>query len=476
MSPFDGVSDYDDIASLKTPPYSLEAEQAVLGGLLIDPGAWDRLDGIVAAEDFYRPEHRRIFEVMASLGQDGSPIDPITVADALSHAGQLEQAGGFGYIAELAAKTPGAANVRAYAQAVRERAQLRSLIMAGTEIADSGYNADGRAVADLIDAAQQRVMALGAQSQDGGDLHCSSRFASLIAEWERRSECDGLVGLSTGFEALDRRTNGLGDGNLVILAARPSMGKTALAMNIAEHVAVVEKKPVLVFSMEMSTEELLDRVAASLGRIPYEMIRTGKVFEHSEYSVKVMPTVARLKAAPLYIDDRSSLTVQQMRTTARKIHAKTPVRLVIVDYLQLAGVAARGRNNDTREQEVSGIARGLKSLAKELGCPVIALSQLNRNVEQRPNKRPVNSDLRDSGAIEQDADVIMFIYRDEVYNEDSPEKGITEIITRKLRNGQPGTDRIASNLAMCRFDNLAHDYQPPAAETVRPSRRGGFEY
>lgn len=465
---------YDDIAGLKIPPHSVEAEQSVLGGLMIDAGAWDRLDGILSAEDFYRAEHRLIFAAVSQLAAAGSPVDPITLADILSHAGTLDQAGGIGYLAEMAAKIPSAANIRAYATAVRDRSRLRALITAGNEIADAGYNADGRPVADLIDDAQQRVMALGAQSQDGGDLHCSSRFANLIAEWERRAACDGLVGLSTGFEALDRRTNGLGDGNLVILAARPSMGKTALAMNIAEHVAVVEKKPVLVFSMEMSTEELLDRVAASLGRIPYELIRTGQVFENPEHSAKVMPCVARLKAAPLYIDDRSSLTVQQMRTTARKLHAKAPLRLVVVDYLQLAGSTARGRS-DTREQEVSAIARGLKSLAKELGCPVIALSQLNRNVEQRTDKRPVNADLRDSGAIEQDADTIWFIYRDEVYNEDSPEKGIAEIITRKLRNGQPGTDRIASNLAMCRFENLARGYEPPP-QPERAPRRGGFEY
>lgn len=476
MSPFDGMPDYAEydagIAALKTPPHSVEAEQSVIGGLLIAPNAFDAVSDLIAEPDFFRPEHRAAFAAIAHLAEAGQPHDAVTVCDMLSATGQLDRAGGFAYLVELAKNTPSAANIRAYASAVRERATLRNLITAGQAIADSAYDPAGRTAAELIDEAQAAVIALGDTGSAEPDLHCAGRMKNLIAEWERRAACDGLVGLSTGFEALDRRTNGLGAGNLIILAARPSMGKTSLAMNIAEHTAVVENKPVLVFSMEMTGEELLDRMASAVGKIPYELIRTGRIFGDAEHESKIIPAVGRIKSAPLYIDDRAGLTIAQMRNAARRLHRQHPLALIVVDYLQLAVGKTRSKT-DSREQEISSISRGLKALAKELKCPVIALSQLNRNVENRTNKRPVNSDLRDSGAIEQDADVIWFIYRDEVYNEDSPDKGIAEILCTKQRNGALGVDRLATNLAQCRFENLAPGWQP-REHTPAPRKQGGF--
>jgi replicative DNA helicase len=474
MSPFDGMPDYpdyDDVAALKMPPHSTEAEQAVIGGLLIATNAFDAITDLVAEADFFRIEHRTAFAAIAHLAEAGKPHDAVTVCDMLSATDQLDRAGGFAYLLDLAKNTPSAANIRAYACAVRERATLRNLITAGQAIADSGFSPDGRSAAELIDEAQAVVIALGDTGSAEQDLHCASRMKNLITEWERRAACDGLVGLSTGFSALDQRTNGLGAGNLIILAARPSMGKTSLVMNIAEHCAVTENKPALVFSMEMTAEELLDRMAAAVGKIPYELIRTGKVFGHPDHDSRIIPALGRIKSAPLYIDDRAGLTIAQMRSAARRVHRQSPLSLIVVDYLQLAVGKVRSKT-DNREQEISGISRGLKALAKELKCPVIALSQLNRNVENRANKRPVNSDLRDSGAIEQDADVIWFIYRDEVYNEDSHDKGIAEILCTKQRNGALGVDRLATNLAHCRFENLSAGYQPREHEPAPRKQRG----
>ncbi len=461
-------ADYD-VAQLKLPPHSLEAEQSVLGALMIANDSWDKIADMLTADDFYRPEHRIIFQRMAQLVEANQPIDIVTLPDALTHADELDRAGGFVYLAEIARNTPSAANIRAYAIAVRERATLRKMIQVGQEIADAGYNPDGRRAAELIDEAQAAVFTLSESGASvGRDLRCEVHLRSLLDEWQRRSECDGLIGLSTGFDALDRRTNGLNPGDLIILAARPSMGKTSLAMNIAEHVAVDQKKPVLVFSMEMTAEQLLDRMAASVGRIPYDLIRTGKVFGHDEYDSRILPTVNTINSAPLFIDDRPALTIAQMRATARKEHKRNPLGLIVVDYLQLARAKA-----ESRVMEVTYISQGLKALAKELRVPVLALSQLNRSVDSRSDKRPNNSDLRDSGAIEQDADVIWFIYRDEVYNETSPQKGVAEIICTKQRNGPTGTDYLATNLAQCRFDDLARGYAPP--EQTPPVRRS-FEY
>jgi len=471
MSPFDGVPDEYDLAGLKVPPHSLEAEQSVIGGLLIAANSFDTIADSLGEADFYRQEHRIIFGQIARLADAARPHDIVTVADELEKAYQLERAGGFAYLAELAKNTPSVANIRAYAAAVRERAILRHLIVVGQSVADSGYNPGDRRATELIDEAQAQIISLTDARQGDIDLHAGARLRNVVNEWERRSQCDGLVGLSTGFTVLDKRTNGLSPGDLIIIAARPSIGKTTLAMNIVEAVAIEQQRPVLVFSMEMSAEQLLDRMSSSVGKIPFDLIRTGKVFGDLEYDSRIMPTVSRIKQAPLYIDDRAALSIAQMRATARKVHRTAPLGLVVVDYLQLATAKA-----ETRVLEVGLISRGLKALAKELRVPVIAISQLNRQVDSRTDKRPVMSDLRDSGAIEQDADIIWLLYRDEYYNADSSHKGIAEVDCAKQRNGETGRDYLAAILAQCRFDNLAPGWVRPEPSSAPRSGRRGFEY
>lgn len=457
--------DYD-LAQLRIPPNSIEAEQSVIGGLLIGGNQFDAVADLVCADDFYQPQHRHIFAAMSKLAESDTPIDWMTVADAMTRD-ELDRIGGGIYLAEMARNTPSAANIRAYAKAVKERANLRSLIRIGGEISDSAFDADGKSSAELIDDAQRMILAMGEQTADDGDIHVSASFADYIKELERRTECDGLVGLSTGFAELDQRTNGLTGGELIILAGRPGSGKTTLAMNIAEHVGIAEGKAVLVFSMEMSRVQLIDRMVASVGEIPYALLRSGKAFGHPDFDLKILPTADRVKKSKIYIDERGALTVAQMRVAARRLHKKTPLSLIVVDYLQLARAKAENRVN-----EITAISQALKALAKELNVPVIALSQLSRKCEEQ-KRRPISSDLRDSGSIEQDADSIFLIYRDEVYNEDSQWKGKAEIHCTKLRNGQPGLDILESHLHICKFTNLSNAFTPPVTEQ---KKRGGFAY
>jgi len=453
-----------DLAQLRTPPHSLEAEQSVIGGLLIPGSDLDSVSDLVGENDFYHPAHRIIFRRMVDLANAGKPIDITTTAGSLS-ADEMERIGGFIYLADIARSTPSTANIRAYAAAVKERSSLRALIRAGGEIAELAYDAGGRTSIDLIDEAQRLVLAIDDRNEETTDTHVSASFRDYVAELERRAACDGLAGLSTGFPDLDKRTNGLMGGDLIILAGRPSMGKTALAMNIAEHAAINEGKGVLVFSMEMSRVQLIDRMVASVGKIPFSLLRSGEVFG-SDYNHLITPTASRIKSSKLYIDERGALTVQQMRSAARRLHKKQPLSLIVVDYLQLARAKAENRVN-----EITAVSQGLKALAKELNVPVIALSQLSRKCEEQ-KRRPISSDLRDSGSIEQDADAIFLMYRDEFYNEDSRDKGMAEIHCTKLRNGDPGIDWLQSNLAMCRFQNLAAPYQPRITETTK----AGFAY
>ncbi|KGE03771.1 replicative DNA helicase [Pseudohaliea rubra] len=446
--------DYDsDVARIKMQPHSIEAEQSVLGGLLLSADGWDGVAEVVAAEDFYRPDHRLIFRHVARLAEASDPVDVITVADKLQASGELEAAGGLAYLTELAEGTPSASNIRAYAQVVSERANVRRLIQAAQEIADSGFNPEGRSAGELIDAAERRIMQIAEQGpKAGGPQTVNPLLQGALARIEELFQSGGdITGLSTGYLDLDRFTSGLQRSDLVIVAGRPSMGKTSFAMNLVEHAVLAQERPVLVFSMEMPAEQLIMRMLSSIGRINQTKVRNGKLDQ--EDWPKLSGAVGKLKDVPLYIDDTPALTPTEVRSRARRVvREHGDLAMIMLDYLQLMQVAGSGEG---RTAEISEISRNLKAIAKEFGCPVVALSQLNRSLEQRPNKRPVNSDLRESGAIEQDADVILFIYRDEVYNEDSPDKGVAEIIIGKQRNGPIGTVRLAFVGEFTRFENLA---------------------
>jgi len=446
--------DYDgDVARIKMQPHSIEAEQSVLGGLLLSADGWDGVAEVVAAEDFYRPDHRLIFRHVARLAEASEPVDVITVADKLQASGELEAAGGLTYLTELAEGTPSASNIRAYAQVVSERANVRRLIQAAQEIAESGFNPEGRSADELIDAAERRIMQIAEQGpKAGGPQTVNPLLQGALTRIEELFQSGGdITGLSTGYIDLDRLTSGLQRSDLVIVAGRPSMGKTSFAMNLVEHAALHQERPVLVFSMEMPAEQLIMRMLSSIGRINQSKVRNGKLDQ--EDWPKLSGAVGKLKDVPLYIDDTPALTPTEVRSRARRVvREHGDLAMIMVDYLQLMQVAG---SSEGRTAEISEISRNLKAIAKEFNCPVVALSQLNRSLEQRPNKRPVNSDLRDSGAIEQDADVILFIYRDEIYNEDTPDKGVAEIIIGKQRNGPIDTVRLAFIGEYTRFENLA---------------------
>ena len=442
-----------DIARIKMQPHSIEAEQSVLGGLLLSADAWDAVSEAVVDSDFYRPDHRLIFRQIAKLAEASEPVDVITVADKLEARGELDAAGGLPYLAELAQNTPSASNIRAYAQVVRERASLRQLIEAAQEIAESGFNPEGRTSDELVDEAERRIMQISEQGpKAGGPQGVNPLLQAALGRIEELFNSGGdITGLSTGFKDLDGMTSGLQPSDLVIVAGRPSMGKTSFAMNLVEHAILHQERPILVFSMEMPADSLIIRMLSSVGRIDQTRIRNGKL-EQEDWP-KLSTAVSKLKDVPLYIDDTAALTPTEVRSRSRRVAREHgQLGMIMVDYLQLMQVAG---SSEGRTAEISEISRSLKAIAKEFQCPMVALSQLNRSLEQRPNKRPVNSDLRESGAIEQDADVIMFIYRDEVYNEESPDKGVAEIIIGKQRNGPIGICRLAFIGQYTRFENLA---------------------
>lgn len=443
---------FDTVAeTLKVPPQSVEAEQSVLGGLMLDTHAWDRVADKISENDFYRKEHRLIYRAISALAEDSSPADVVTVSEWLEKHQELAGAGGLSYLAALANNTPSAANIGAYANIVHERALLRSLIHASNRIAQSAYHTEGRSAADILDLAEKNIFDISEQGahRRGGFIPLKSLLTKAVDRIDElfRSESP-ITGISTGFKDLDDMTSGLQAGDLIIVAGRPSMGKTSLAMNIAENAAVAGKQPVAIFSMEMPGEQLAMRMMASLGRINAHKVRTGKL-EDDDWP-RLTHAIGLLAETPLYIDDTPALTPLELRARARRLKREHGLGMVVVDYLQLMQSPENGENRAT---EISGITRALKGLAKELSVPVIALSQLNRSLEQRPNKRPVMSDLRESGAIEQDADVIFFIYRDEVYNEDSPEKGSAEIIIGKQRNGPTGKVKLTFLGEYTRFEN-----------------------
>lgn len=446
-----------DLAPAKTSlPHSLEAEQAVLGGLMIDNKRLDAVLEVISEADFFREDHRLILRMMQGLQENSQPLDVITLAEELDRHNELERAGGLGYLAELAANTPSAANIVAYAKIVRERSTLRQLIAAAQEISKSSFNPSGLDSDDLLQMAEKRVAEIAEdRPKEGGLAGVNQLLKATVQRIDElfRSGSD-ITGVSSGLTDLDARTAGWQVGELIILAARPSMGKTALALNFVETAIFTQAKPVLVFSMEMPSAALVMRMMSSVGRIDQGKMRNGKLTE--EDWPKLSSAVAKLKDKPLFIDDTPGLNPQEMRARVRRIvreHGNPG--MIMVDYLQLMQTAGP---SEGRTQEISEISRSLKAMAKEFDCPVIALSQLNRGVEQRPNKRPMNSDLRESGAIEQDADVILFIYRDEYYNEDSQDKGMAELIIGKQRNGEIGTCRAAFIGKYTRFDNLAPEY------------------
>ena len=447
-----------DVAKLKLQPQSIEAERSVIGALLISSDSWDGVAEVVAAADFYRPAHRAIFRQIALLVDRGEPVDVVTVSDRLLATGELDAAGGHTYLAELAEQTPTASNVRAYAKAVRERSVLRQLINAAQDIASAGFNPEGRSSEELVDEAERLIMQISESGQKaGGPQGMEGLLKGAIDRIEELYNTGGdITGLTTGFIDLDRMTSGLQPSDLVIVAGRPSMGKTSFAMNLVENAALASDRPLMVFSMEMPAEQLVIRMLSSLGRIDQSRVRTGKL-EQDDWP-KLASATEKLKGTQVFIDDTPALTPTELRSRVRKlVREQGDLGMIMVDYLQLMRVAGSGEG---RTAEISEISRSLKAIAKEFKCPVVALSQLNRSLEQRPNKRPVNSDLRESGAIEQDADVIMFIYRDEVYNEDSLDKGVAEIIIGKQRNGPIGSCRLSFQGQFTRFENLARgDYE-----------------
>jgi replicative DNA helicase len=445
----------DNTTLLKVPPHSLEAERSVLGGLMLDETAWDTIAGVVSADDFYRGDHRTVFRCMQSLVDQNQPLDVITISDALEGVNELLNVGGLAYISELASGTPTASNIRAYAVIVQERATVRKLISVAHEIAESGFNTQGRDSATLINEAESKVFKIGDERpNNGGPQSIRPLLAKAVDRIDELYQNKGaLTGVSTGFRDIDEITSGLQASDLVVVAGRPSMGKTAFMMNIAENAVMSERKPVLVFSLEMPSDSLVVRMLSSLGRIDQSKIRNGQLGDDDW--PRLTSAVTLLTDCPLFVDDTAALTPNEIRARARRVAREYgQLGMILVDYLQLMQVAGTVEN---RAGEISEISRSLKAIAKEFDCPVVAGSQLNRGLEQRPDKRPIMSDLRESGAIEQDADVIMAIYRDEVYHDDA-EKGVAEIIILKQRNGPIGKKKLAFIGQYTKFEDLAQGY------------------
>lgn len=444
------------IDAIKAAPHSIEAEQSVLGGLMLDNDAWDLIADVLSAKDFYRREHRLIFEAMESLAEKSHPFDVVTLAEHLKQQKELDNVGSEVYLFELSNNTPSVANIKAYAEIVRERSVLRQLIGVANEIADSSYNPEGRTPVELLDEAEQKVFEIAEQgARRGGPVaikYLASKAAAKISDLFNSQQA--VTGLPTGYDRFDEMTSGLQPADLIILAGRPSMGKTTLAMNIAENAALQAQKPVLVFSMEMPGDAIAMRMISSLARIEQQNVRAGKL-KDDDWN-RIGSAVGMISSAPMYIDDTPALTPAEVRARARRLtRDKGQLGVIVLDYLQLMQTGGKSENRAT---EISEISRSLKALAKELNVPIIALSQLNRSLEQRADRRPMMSDLRESGAIEQDADLIVFIYRDEVYNPDTRDKGVAEVIIAKQRNGPIGKVKLAFLGKYTKFENLANEH------------------
>ncbi|MES2942597.1 MAG: replicative DNA helicase [Pseudomonadota bacterium] len=453
-----GYSADRQIAQLRIPPHSVEGESSVLGGLLLDNTAWERVDDLLQHEDFYRGEHKLIYASVGALINASKPADVITVYEYLQNQGKADEVGGLSYLNSLAQYVPSAANIRRYAEIVRERAILRKLVAASDEIATNAFNPQGKDIATILDDAEKAIFKIGEQGsrmKEGFQSMDTLVVDLLDRVTEMAENPQDVTGVPTGFYDLDRMTSGFQAGDLIILAARPSMGKTALAINMAEHVALNEGLPVAVFSMEMGAAQLAVRIVGSIGRIDQTHLRTGSLTD--EEWPRLTEAIEKLRTVSLHIDETPGLTVSELRANARRLAKQCgKLGLIVIDYLQLMSVSS-GMADENRATAVGEISRGLKMLAKELQCPVIALSQLSRGVESRTDKRPMMSDLRESGAIEQDADIIMFIYRDEYYTKDAcKEPGVAEVIISKQRNGPTGTVKLAFINRITKFESLAH--------------------
>ncbi len=450
-------SDDPQIAALKLPPHSIEAEQSLIGGLMLDNMAWDKVGDMIAEADFYRDDHRRIFRHISRLIEQGKPADVVTVFESLEKNNESESAGGLAYLGEIANSTPSAANIRRYAEIVRERAVLRKLVTVGDEISSSALNPKGKDAKELLDKAESAIFEIAEQGarQRTGFVSLQPLLGQVVDRIQELYDKDNhsdVTGVPTGFRDLDIKTSGLQPGDMIIVAGRPSMGKTAFALNIAEHVGVETRLPVAIFSLEMPGTQLAMRLLSSVGRLDQHRVRTGRL--NDDEWQKMTYSLGKLHDAPIHIDETGSINSIDLRSRARRLAREYggKLGLIVIDYLQLMTSTREGENRAT---EISEISRSIKSLAKELSVPIVALSQLNRSLEQRPNKRPIMSDLRESGAIEQDADVIIFLYRDEVYNPDSQDKGTAEIIIGKQRNGPIGTVRLTFLGQYTRFENFA---------------------
>lgn len=451
----------DTLEYLKTPPHSVEAEQSVLGGLLLENEAWDRIADVLGVEDFYRHDHRLIYQHISTLVEHNKPADMVTVAESLENSAQLSGVGGIAYLGALVQNIPSAANIRRYAEIVRERAIMRRLVEVGSGISDSAFNPQGRDASTLLDEAEARIFEIkehGARASQGF-IDIKSVLPMVVERLDKLSQLDdptGVTGIPTGFNDLDNMTSGMQPGELIIVAGRPSMGKTAFALNIAEHVALNTDHAVAVFSLEMPSTQLAMRLIGSVGRIDQHKMRTGQL-EDEDWE-RLTYALGKLNEAPIHIDETGGINAMELRARARRLKRQVEtlegkkLGLIVVDYLQLMTSV---RQTENRATEVAEISRSLKSLAKELEVPLIALSQVNRKIEDRTDKRPVMSDLRESGAIEQDADVILFLYRDEVYNKDTQYKGTAEVIIGKQRNGPIGSIRLTFLGANTRFENHA---------------------
>jgi len=444
------------VAALKLPPHSIEAEQSLIGGLLLDNTAWDRIADMVHESDFYRDDHRRIFGHIRKLVETGRPADVVTIYESIEKSNEVDQTGGLAYLGEIANATPSAANIRRYAEIVHERAVLRKLVTVGDEIAANALNPAGRDVKELLDQAEQKVFEIaeaGAKTTQGFESiqPLLGKVVERIEDLFNRDNPSDITGVPTGFHDLDKMTSGLQPGDMIVVAGRPSMGKTAFALNIAEHVGVEVRLPVAIFSLEMSGPQLATRFLSSTGRLDQNKIRTGRLTD-DDWD-KMTNALGKLHEAPIHIDETGAINATDLRARARRLHRKCgKLGLIVIDYIQLM---TSSRGNENRATEISDISRSIKALAKELECPIIALSQLSRKVEERNDKRPLMSDLRESGAIEQDADIILMMYREEYYKPDTQDKGVAEVIIGKHRNGPTGTVRLTFLGEYTKFENFA---------------------